>query len=65
MRDALPNLELIERMLASLERRRTRLLLLIAQYDEGLAQRTRENADRMSERGDLPEVREPDLKITP
>jgi hypothetical protein len=65
MRDALPSLELIEKMLASQERRRTRLLLLIARYDESLAQRTRENADRMSERGDLPEVSESDLKITP
>jgi hypothetical protein len=61
-----PSLEIIERMLASLERRRDRALLFVAEYRESLAQRMRESTDRMLEKEDLPQLQDrSDLKITP
>jgi len=74
VRDALPSLEAVEKMIASLERRRTRLLHQLDQYGEGLAQKTRESATRNLEREDLaqapqsedlPQAPQPDVKIAP
>src|SRR5262249_28548602 len=65
VRDALPSLETIEKMMASLERRRTRLHHQIAQYDEAFAQRTQESATRILQGEDVAQVQEPEVKIAP
>jgi hypothetical protein len=53
IRNSLSDLELIERMLASLEVRRDRTLACIADYRETFAQKVRESAGRMVEGKDL------------
>ena len=46
MRESLPTLEVLERMLSSLEARRDRLLLRVGEYRAMLAPLLRESADR-------------------
>jgi len=66
MHDALPSLELIERMLESLERRRDRILLFVAKYGKTLAQRMRQSADRTLASENVRQLQDRSLvKITP
>src|SRR3954453_5717650 len=58
LRDAFRFLESIERMLASLEARRSKVLRSIADYRANFAKRRADTADRLLEGKDLPEIQD-------